>query len=79
MSAELDDVEPKIIGQRALAMKVLAVATAGEVGDWSAYIDAVPGKSHSQEAVEVARKGVKLDKRIAAILFPDFNIKSWRD
>lgn len=65
---------------RSLAMKVVTVAIQGGRGDdWAAYIDAVPGQSHSREAVEVARSGTKLPYKVAAILFPDFDeLYEWR-
>lgn len=56
---------------RALAPCVLVVATPGHgYGDWAAYIDAVPGKSHRQEFQAVADHGTKLPKDLACILFP---------
>ena len=64
----------------ALSMKVLAVAKANEgVGDWAAYIDAVPGYKHSEEYIDVLENGEKLPKDIAEKLFPDYAEKFvWR-
>jgi hypothetical protein len=64
----------------ALSRKVIAVAIEGEVKDWAAYIDGVPGDNHFLEAKEVARTGTKLPQKVAEILFPDFASEfSWRD
>jgi hypothetical protein len=64
---------------RALSARVIAVASVNEdVGDWAAYIDAVPGKRHDDEWQEVARSGNKLQQSIAEILFPDCTQYRWR-
>jgi len=72
---------PKLIILHALGSRVLAVAVVDDqVGDWSAYVDAVPGMNHEREKEEVARKGDKLSFDLARILFPHHakNFK-WRD
>lgn len=63
---------------RALATRVLAVAVPGEIGDWAAYIDAVPGRDHSEEYKEVMHHGCKMDKRIAATLFDSLDPEKYR-
>ena len=57
---------------------VLAVAQEGAIGDWSAYIGVVIGRNHEDEAIEVLRRGSKLSKKLAEILFPDFKALNWR-
>jgi len=70
----------EIIGVRALDSTVLAVATKGTVGDWTAYIRGVPGMCHEKEAEEVAQYGNKLPKKIAEMLFPDLAEEyTWRE
>lgn len=66
---------------RALSPQVLAVANINDqVGDWSAYIDAVPGRDHTKEYQEVSRIGAKLPKEIAVLLFPcEAALYRWRD
>lgn len=70
----------KII-QRALDKRVLAIAVINmEVGDWSAYIGAVPGKNHEREKYEIAATASKLDERIARLIFGDIAARyRWRD
>lgn len=70
-----------MITYRALNRDVLAVAvTEEDVGDWAAYIGAVPGNNHEEEAELVARNGGKLPHKMAAILFPQIDEKYiWRD
>lgn len=70
--------EPTVLACRALARRVLAVAVSGSIGDWSAYIDAVPGAKHSDEMAQVARTGVKLDRKLAELIFPGLDIKKFR-
>lgn len=60
------------IRRRALATRVLAVARTRVEGAWSAYVDAVPGKSHEDEVEPVLQQGAKLAERIARVLFPEF-------
>ena len=68
------------IEYKALAQRVLAVAVEGNAGDWSAYIDAVPGNRHDDEYLEVKDNGEKLPEAVAKILFPDWaNRFTWRD
>ena len=66
-----------------LARRVMAVAVYDEeVGDWAAYIDAVPGNNHSEEWQEVVDYGLKLPKRVAEVLFPVLAANEkleWRD
>jgi hypothetical protein len=63
-----------------LDSKVIAVAVEGEVGDWSAYIGAVPGKDHTKEWQEILKHGTKLSRKVAEVLFPDFAKEfRWRD
>ena len=68
----------KVIGWLVMSQKVLVVATQGTVGDWSAYIDAVPGIDHKNEIKEVIERGSKVSPRIAAAMFPDLDIKKYR-
>jgi len=59
------------ITYRALAMRVIATAVYNDdIGDWAAYIDAVPGQNHEHEFMEVAAHGEKLPQKVAAELFP---------
>jgi hypothetical protein len=67
----------------ALAQHVMVVAVFDlEVGDWSAYIDAVPGNDHAAEWGSVVDHGDKIPKDVAAVLFPglaaDKGLK-WRE
>ena len=67
----------------ALAPKVLVVASihytdSGELFDWTAYVDAVPGVSHSKEWELVAQNGAKISGKIAEILFPGLDISKYR-
>lgn len=66
---------------RALASRVLAVAMVNDqVGDWAAYINAVPGINHEREKEQAARTGEKLPIEIARYLFPDIATQfRWRD
>jgi len=68
-----------ILEYRALDYKVLAVAVAGGIGDWTAYIGAVEGKDHDLESNVVARKGSKLPQRVAELLFPGQKKLHWRN
>ena len=65
----------------ALNYNVLAVAVySDKIGDWKAYISAVPGKNHDAEQNVVAREGAPLRKDVAALLFPDIAAKyKWRE
>lgn len=66
-----------------LARRVMAVAVYDEkVGDWAAYVDAVPGHRHEEEWQEVVDHGLKLPKRVAEVLFPALAANenlAWRD
>lgn len=67
----------------ALATKVIAFAVANvSVGDWAAYIDAVPGKDHDKEFEQLLKKrrSTKLSHDIAKIIFPSYDEKyRWRN
>jgi len=57
--------------RRALSRRVMAVAVLDRgVGDWAAYIDAVPGIDHGAEWGAVVDYGDKLPGDVAAALFP---------
>ena len=56
----------------ALSSKVLAVAHTRIEGTWCAYIDAVPGWRHDDEAWAVLLHGEKLSEGVAKVLFPAF-------
>lgn len=53
-----------------LETHVLAVARTRVECAWSAYVAAVPGMSHLEEAPAVLERGAKLDEAIARVLFP---------
>jgi hypothetical protein len=57
---------------RALASRVLVVAHTRIECTWAAYVDAVSGIDHSQEADRVLRSGAKLDESLARQIFPEF-------
>ena len=57
---------------RALAMRVLIVATTRLEGTWKAYADAVPGMTHDNEWQMVLRNGDELPEAVARVLFPFF-------
>ena len=63
-----------------LDMKVLAVAVVNKgVGDWAAYVGAVPGENHDREYMMVARSGTKLPYEVACVLFPKIDTQyRWR-
>lgn len=54
-----------------LASRVLAVAVWDGYGEWSAFIDAVPGKNHEDEYVAVLERGKRTTRAIASAIFPD--------
>ena len=66
---------------KALARRVIAVAVVNEeIGDWTAYIDAVPGMNHTDEFADVARTGSKLDQKVAEYYFGHLADKyRWRN
>lgn len=69
----------KIICIHPLSRKVLVVAVKGSFNDWTAYIDAVEGENHRNEADKVMAHGSKLSYEIAKILFKSVdNDKSLR-
>lgn len=49
-----------------------AVARTRVEGTWAAYVDAVPGNTHSAEFQAVLENGAKLIEPIARALFPQF-------
>lgn len=69
-----------VVDYQALHPKVLVVAKANPLlGDWAAYIGAVPGEDHSKEWQDVYDQGAKLRPDLAALLFPNFAAKyDWR-
>lgn len=79
MAKYFDGLRPNsVFMTKALTRKVLVVAVKGHIGDWAAYIDAVPGEKHEDEKYSVAETGEKLDSRLAAVLFPGLNIAKYR-
>jgi hypothetical protein len=71
-----------IVGyELALAPDVLCVAVVNlQIGDWSAYIKAVPGENHITEAQNVVDRGTKLPYNIAKELFRTLDQHYyWRD
>jgi hypothetical protein len=70
----------KVIAYRALAARVIVVAVTGNVKDWTAYIDAVPGVCHEHEYESVANTGEKISKEMATLIFPSIAEEyTWRD
>jgi len=65
---------------RPLADKVLVVAVVDEMlREWTAYVYSVPGESHSIEWERVAESGVKMDKMLASVMFPQIAAERlWR-
>jgi hypothetical protein len=65
----------------ALSPRVLAVAVVNtRIGDWSAFIEAVPGRKHEDEYMVVARIGTKLPFDVAKVLFSyEASKYKWRD
>ena len=63
----------------AMARDVLVVAVPGQIGDWAAYIGAVPGKNHDNEEEEVARTGAKMRKLFAVTMFPNLDPDKYRE
>ncbi len=65
-----------------LASKVMTIAIANiSVGDWAAYIDAVPGENHDEEFNQLLEKrgSTKLPYEIAKIIYPYYDNKYvWR-
>jgi len=69
---------------KALASKVLAVAVVNynddnSLFDWAVYVDAVEGYNHELEKEAVAIVGDKQSPRLATILFPELDIKRYRE
>jgi hypothetical protein len=67
--------------RRVLDWQVIAVASINvAVGDWTAYIGAVPGKDHTVEWITVRSSGGKLSEDMANLLFPSIaQYYTWRD
>jgi len=63
---------PPHVAVFALAARVIAVANTRVEGRWEAYIDAVPGKDHTEEWQAVRRQGVTVPHAIAKVMFPGF-------
>lgn len=67
-----------------LASKVLAVAVINDdppeyVSEWAAYIGATETNDFEKEFMKIAKRGTKLPRAIASILFPDVpKKKRWR-
>lgn len=61
-----------IIRVRALASRVLVVATTRVEGTWKAYADAVPGRDHSKEHQAVLASGDQVREEVARVLFKEF-------
>lgn len=65
-----------------LASRVMTIAIANiTVGDWAAYVDAVPGENHDEEFVQLLEKrcSTKLPYEIAKIIYPRYDGKYiWR-
>ena len=74
--------ENKLLAYHPLAMKVLTIAVMGEIGDWAAYVDAVPGISHKREALEMLESGnaTKLPKDVAKLIYGRLSEQyTWRE
>jgi hypothetical protein len=71
--------EPGETRHHALATCVLVVAIGGPADDWAAYVDAVPGRNHKQEAMGVANMGCKIRKDLAHLVFPQLDPDKYRD
>jgi hypothetical protein len=58
---------------RAIAHRVLAVARVNtDIGDWTVYIDAVPGENYEEEWEKVERHGDKCSEAMGEVIFPEF-------
>ena len=65
---------------RHMAIRFKRIEKHEDWADWSAYIDAVEGKNHDEEFMEVAANGSKLNYQIAKFLFPSLDINyTWRE
>lgn len=78
VSVSETEYQPPRFTYTALDRQVLVVAVPGEVGDWAAYIGAVPGKRHEDEVDAVAHAGTKLSLSMAKLLFPQFDPEQYR-
>lgn len=68
----------KMVMWRVLGHRVIVVAKEGQVNDWAAYIDAVPGQNHNNEWQQVRDHGDKISERVARVLFPEFDKLRYR-
>jgi len=57
---------------KALACKVLAVASLRIEGKWKVYIGAVEGQNYDKEWNEVFKHGDATTKKIACAIFPEY-------
>lgn len=66
----------------ALASRVMTFAVVNiTVGDWAAYVDAIPGENHDEEFDQLLEKrsSTKLPYAIAKIIYPHYDAKYvWR-
>ncbi len=63
-----------------LASRVLVVASIDtEHGTWSAFIDAVAGKNHENEFMDVLVRGKRMSEIVAISIFPDLARYSYRE
>ena len=69
-----------IYNWKPLASKVIICASVNiAVGDWTVYIDAVPGKNNMNEWKEVARNGTKVDQAVGEYYFAKYKgVFRWR-
>ena len=60
--------------------QLVAVAIQGGYGrDWAAYVGVIPSGASLEDAWREALLGVKLEHRVAKVLFPGFDGKyTWR-
>jgi hypothetical protein len=71
--------EAAVLTCKPLSRRVLAVAKPGAGEDWAVYIAPVPGKKHADEVAEVVRSGTKQPRKLAVVLFPQFDPEKYRD
>jgi hypothetical protein len=78
-SAELiKRVSYTVLGHRVLAVCVAMYGESGKLIDWTVYVDAVPGRDHEKEHLQVAISGDKPGFIIAKTLFPEMDKKKYR-
>lgn len=69
-----------VFATRSLAVAIINYNTkTGELLDWAVYINSVPGKGHTLEYEEVGKIGDKQASQTAHFLFPNLNIKKYRN